>query len=112
MLFEQKTNEVFDALQNARLVLYKNFSPVLIELIQPVSEKSFTWNSLQKNGEHFNHFCYEVDNMEVLNSYITRFRLIKVMDPIPALLFENRYVCFYYTRTKQVVEFIINNYEN
>src|SRR5688572_6140344 len=108
MLFEKKLADVVDPLQNARLSLYTNFSNSYIELIQPLSKEAYTWNSLEKNGEHFNHFCYEVENEKELNEIVSKTRMIKVLGPIPALLFENRNIYFYYNRNKQIVEFVLN----
>jgi methylmalonyl-CoA/ethylmalonyl-CoA epimerase len=112
MLFEMKVKDVIDPLQNARLALYKNFSDTYIELIQPLNQSAYTWNSLNKNGNHFHHFCYEIDNINMLNTLVAENKLILILEPMPAILFDNRYVCFYYTRNKQVVEFLIVNYES
>ena len=79
VIYQKKLFDVFDHLQNARLALYTNYSNVFIELIQPMNDNSYTWNSLKKNGNHFNHFCYE-----------------------------GRQIYFYYTKNEQVVEFLIN----
>lgn len=107
LIFEEKTDDVIDPVQHARLALYKNFGPAFIELIQPLDEQSFTWASLQKSGNHFNHFCYAVDSVKELQTIVTHFHLLEVLAPVPALLFENHYVTFYYTRNRQIVEFLI-----
>jgi len=107
MLFEEKVNDVTDPIQNARLTLYKNFSDSYIELIQPLNEQSFTWNSLQKFGNHFNHFCYTVSSLQEMEKVAVENKLIQVLAPVPAVLFNNKNVAFYYSRNKQVVEFLI-----
>lgn len=99
---------VEDPIQNAHLALFNNHSDVLIELIQPLGNSAFTWNALQKNGNHFHHFCYTVDNLEVAENYGLQFRMLKVLGPVPALLFEGKEVVFYYTRNQQVIEFLID----
>jgi methylmalonyl-CoA/ethylmalonyl-CoA epimerase len=99
---------VEDPIQNARLALYNNHSEVLIELIQPLGNSAFTWNALQKNGNHFHHFCYTVNNIKIAEDYAIQFRMIKVLGPVPAILFEGKEVVFYYTRNQQVVEFLID----
>ncbi len=107
MLFEKKLADIFDPIQNARLSLYSNFSSSFIELIQPLNKEAYTWNSLEKNGNHFNHFCYELEDIQELTSIISKTRMIKVLGPIPALLFENRDIYFYFNRNKQIVEFVL-----
>jgi methylmalonyl-CoA/ethylmalonyl-CoA epimerase len=109
MLYETKVADLVDPLQNARLALYTNYSNSYVELIQPLNESSYTWRSLVRRGAHFNHFCYEVEDMPELRSTVSRMRMLKVLGPIPALLFEGRHVCFYYNRNEQIVEFLIND---
>jgi len=108
MIYEEKVGDAMDPLQNARVALYKNFGNTFIELIQPLSEKAFTWNSLVKSGDHFNHFCYMVSNSEEMKQTAIKYKLISVLAPIPALLFNGKKVAFYYTRNHQIVEFLIN----
>lgn len=112
LLFEEKIGDVFDPIQKARLCLYLNFSNSYIELIQPISEEAFTWNSWIRNGNHFNHLCYQVKNAKILESVVQQYRLIEVLKPVPALLFENKLVTFFYTRNRQIVEFLITENEN
>ena len=109
MIYEQKVADIIDPVQNARLALYSNYSNSFIELIQPKNEQAYTWNSLKKNGNHFNHFCYQVENETELVAVVSRMRMVKVLGPIPALLFDGKNICFYFTRNRQIVEFIIND---
>ena len=112
MLCESKVNEVFDPVQNAQLAIYKNFNNHYIELIQPLNKNSFTWNFLSKNGQGFHHICYEIQNMNELRKIADNYKLIPILNPVPALLFEGKYVTFYYARNKQIIEFILNDYSS
>ena len=109
MIYEQKVADIIDPVQNARLALYTNYSNSFIELIHPQNEQAYTWNSLEKNGNHFNHFCYEVANENELLAIVSNMRMIKVLGPIPAVLFNGKNIYFYFTRNRQIIEFIINN---
>jgi hypothetical protein len=113
LLYERKLNEIIDPIQNAKLSLYSNYSESFIELIQPMSKDSFTWNALERFGNHYHHICYSVNNFFELEIIIKKLKLIKILDPVPALLFDNMYVTFYIDRNKKIIEFlIIKNYEN
>lgn len=111
MFYESKVNDVVDTVQNARLALYKNYceSDGYIELIQPLNDNAFTMNALKKHGNHFNHFCYNVASLQELNEVVTASKLIEILSPIPAILFDNKKVAFYYTRNRQIIEFLIHN---
>lgn len=108
MVYEEKLLEVFDPLQDAKLALYKNFGDSFIELIEPLSQKAFTWNSLKTNiASPYHHFCYEVANEVELNIIQQNYKLIPILGPIPAKLFSNDLVAFFYTRNKMIIEFLI-----
>ncbi len=99
---------VDDPIQNARLALYNNHSEAFIELIQPYGESAFTWNALKKQGNHFHHFCYTVKHLVDAEKLAEKYRLLKVLGPVPAILFGGINVVFYYTRNQQVIEFLID----
>jgi hypothetical protein len=108
LIYEVKKLEVFDPMQDAKLALYKNFGDSFIELIEPLSPAAFTWNFLRKaNSSLYHHFCYEVADEKELEEMQTKYRLIPILDPIPAKLFNDRLVCFFYTRNKMIIEFLI-----
>jgi hypothetical protein len=106
MLCQSKILDVFDKIQNARLALYLNFDNSFIELIQPINEKSFTWNHLKKYGNSFHHLCYSISASE-LDEITSAQRMVKILGPVPAVLFSGKSVVFYYTRNKSIIEFLI-----
>ena len=107
LIFEKKIKELFDPVQNSNMALYLNFTDSLIELIQPLNEESFTYNFLQKNGSSYHHLCYEISSESELKELVDSQKLIKVKGPIPAILFDGRMVWFFYSRNKQIVEFVL-----
>lgn len=112
LIFEEKILEVLDPLQDAKLSLYKNFGDSFLELIEPLSPKAFTWNYL-KTGKAlpYHHFCYEVANKVELNQFVLKYKLIPILGPIPAKLFDDKMVMFFYTRNKMIIEFLIKGNE-
>lgn len=109
MIFEDKVLQVTDPIQQSILALYKNFGSCYIELIQPLNESSYTMNFLKKNGNGFHHLCFEVANTEIMREIVEKKKLIYVNGPFPAILFDNRNVYFYFSRNKEIIEFLIEN---
>ena len=107
LIFENKEIELFDPVQNSQMALYSNFGNSYIELIQPLTEQSFTYKHLVRHGSSYHHLCYEVSSKEELLKVASSQKLILVKGPLPAPLFGNREVWFYYSRNKQIVEFVI-----
>lgn len=99
-------NRVHDPLQHADLALYKVGDGSYIELIQPISEKAFTWAHLAKYGETMHHICYEGVAIEHLDQLLKKHRMMKIRGPIHAILF-NRDVVFAVTRQRAIVEFLL-----
>jgi len=109
MIFEKKIKEVFDNIQWAKLSLYANYSDSYIELIEPLDDKSYTWNALQKRGPHIHHLCYQVSSIEEIQEFAMKAGMIKIMEPVPAMLFDDKLVTFYYSKDKQIVEFLVDS---
>jgi|SRR5688572_5174792 len=107
LIFEKKIKELFDPVQNSKMALYQNFTDSFIELIQPLNGESFTYNFLQKNGSSYHHLCYEIGSETELKEIASAQKLIMVNGPLPAILFDGRLVWFYYSRNKQIVEFVL-----
>ena len=107
LLFENKIKEIYDPIQNSQMALYNNYGSAYIELIHPMNTNSFTYNFLKKNGHGYHHLCYEVADREEIVKISKDYKLITIKGPLPAILFDNREVWFYFTRNKQVIEFVI-----
>ncbi len=93
---------LYDETQKANLALLKADN-IFIELIEPQSKDSFTYNFLQKGGG-YHHLCYETSRQEA-EDLIAKKRMIKVLDWVYAPLLDAQ-VCFAYNRNKEVVEFV------
>jgi len=106
LVFDQEIIKVHDQIQNAEISLLSTASNTFIELIQPVSDKSWTWNFLQKYTNSFHHLCYQTSYEKMVN-LVNEKNFIKIRGPIPAIIFDNHDVYFYYTKNKQIIEFLI-----
>ncbi|MCS6988982.1 MAG: VOC family protein [Chloroherpetonaceae bacterium] len=108
MVYESKIKEVIDDVQQAKLSLYANFGSSFIELIEPLSKASFTYNALQKFGNHFHHLCYAVGSAEEMNAVAKQNKLILFRGPLEAKLFDLKPVFFFFSPNKTIVEFLLD----
>lgn len=103
MVVDEVVRELYDEVQKAQLALIKADN-LFIELIEPRSEDSFTYNFLKKGGG-YHHLCYEVDVKEDAERLIRDRKMIKVLNWVHAPLLDGE-VCFAYNRSKEIVEFV------
>mgnify|MGYP001263777372 CR=1 FL=1 len=108
MIFQSKLKEIYDPIQRAKLALYSNFGDSYIELIEPTDKNSFTYNYLKKNNSNYHHICYEIKNENEIEELVSKLKLLKFKGPLPALLFNNKKVSFFFSKNKQIIEFISN----
>ncbi|WP_456432142.1 VOC family protein [Nitratifractor sp.] len=94
---------LYDPLQQAQLTLVDG-GTTRIELIEPRSEESFTWNFLQK-GRGWHHICYAVADEAEAKEAIRNARMILVRGPMEAPLLEGE-VLFARNRNREMVEFV------
>ena len=102
LIIEETVKKVYDETQKANLVLIKTQN-IFIELIEPVSKESFTYNFLQKGGG-YHHLCFQTSKEEA-EQFIKNKKMIKVLDWVYAPLLDAE-VCFAYNRNKEIVEFV------
>lgn len=88
---------VHDRVQDVRLRLCVHESLPAIEFVMPGDAPGPVSAMLARNSQLLYHTCYEVgDRAAVLESLETaNLRVIEVLKPTPAILFDNRLVSFH-----------------
>ena len=100
------TSVIFDPIQNVNISFLEKIGSPLLELVEPVDEKSPVRNTLNKVGVSAYHLCYEVDN---LNDSIAQLRPKKFMllvKPVEAVAFNGRRICFLYHKETGLIELL------
>ncbi|MCZ2444624.1 MAG: hypothetical protein LC101_12720 [Flavobacteriales bacterium] len=98
--------EVIDPIQDASIYIYSVGSDCLVEFIVPLSSASTVYGFLQKHEEGFHHLCFSCTEEE-MNNHVSAHRMIRVMGPVPAIVFDNKIVYFYLGRDGRLTEFIL-----
>ena len=100
-------NSTIDEIQNAKLSIFEQANEkILIELIEPLTEKSFTWKHLEKNDQSMHHICYEGISFDKIKEICSIKKMIIVRGPLYAKLFDKEIV-FVMSRNKTLFEFIL-----
>lgn len=100
---EQATDIINVKNQGVRVVLLKTGSDIFIELIEPVDEKSPSFNAVKRGGG-LDHICYETEDFSgTLDKF--KNKIVRSPRPSPSNLFEKRKTFFIY-RNHQLIEFL------
>ena len=102
----QPSKKIHDPIQNVNIAFLKKEGAPLIELVEPVNEDSPVNNILKKVGVSAYHFCYEVDDIYSSIKLLEDKDYILMVEPVNAIAFENRKICFLYNTEVGLIEFL------
>ncbi|MFI5300502.1 MAG: VOC family protein [Polyangiales bacterium] len=100
-------SEIFDdPIQRARIVLLTRPREPMIELVCPndAESPSFSWIKRVKAGPF--HTCFEVPTLEPALASLDDAGFSIVMEPVPAIAFGGRRVCFTWSRASGLLELV------
>jgi methylmalonyl-CoA/ethylmalonyl-CoA epimerase len=97
----------YDPLQSARVTFVRTPGPndALIELVEPVGERSPVLRFLQKGGG-LHHLCYEVEDLDAHLIAMRRTGSVVVRRALPAIAFQNRLIAWVLTQQKLLIELL------
>ena len=78
----------------------------MIELIEPIDEKSPVYKILQKSGVTPYHICYEVENISDTITELKREKFIPLSKPVEAVAMSNKKVCFLFNKNIGLIELV------
>lgn len=84
-----ETSIIYDPNQDANLCLLEDENGLKIELVSGAAV-----HGLIKKGISYYHHCYEVPDIQVAIEEAKTLGCILIRKPLPAVLFDNRKVCF------------------
>ena len=102
----EKSETVYDPVQNVHICFLSKESMPLTELLAPNDEASPVYQTLQKNGVTPYHCCYEVDDLEETVDKLRKIRYVATSKPVPAIALGGRRVCFLYHKKVGLIELV------
>ena len=105
--YKQLGDIVDDHTQKVRVVLMGNSEedPVKVELISPLGDDSPVTDLLKKRQSLY-HLCYEVPDIEEAKNHARKNGAVIISKPVEAPLFDNRKICFLFTKDHYVIELV------
>jgi len=106
--FTLQSEVIFDPAQQVNLVMMESTNNYNIELIQPIDEKSPSYDFMKKGGG-LHHFCYAVKNIEKSIKEMKENGHLLIKRPIKAPLLNGRPVAFLFSKIdRQIIEIVEN----
>jgi len=100
------TSVFFDSKQNVNISFLEKTGSPLLELVEPVNEKSPVRNILNKVGVSAYHLCYEVENLDESIAHLRQKKFMLLAKPVEAVAFNERRICFLYHKETGLVELL------
>ena len=80
-----------------------------VELVKPFDKSSPINNYINKNNSIIYHACYETSlQKDNIKEIFRGMSYINVVEPVPAILFDNRLIAFYYIKDLGLIEILDN----
>ena len=102
----EQSETVFDPVQNVNICWLKRDGMPIVELLEPVDEKSPVNKTLEKNGVSPYHTCYLVEDIENAIKELRTMRYVVVSKPVSAVAINGSKVCFLYNKNVGLIELV------
>ena len=104
--FEIRSKIIYDSTQHVWLAMMQTTNNFQVELIQPVDDKSPSYDFLLKGGG-IHHLCFLVDNINDTISDLVTHKHLLFKRPVRAPLLGNNKIAFLYSKeNKQIIEIV------
>ena len=105
--YKQLSDIIEDPTQKVQVVMmgHSENDPVKIELISPIGEDSPVTELLKKRQAIY-HLCYEVSDIEEAKEKARKSGAVVISQPVEAPLFDDRKICFLFTKDHYVIELV------
>ena len=102
----QKSEPIFDPVQNVNICWLTKDGMPTVELLAPVDETSPVCKILEKNGVTPYHTCYVVEDIEQAIVDLRQQKYVLVSKPVEAVAIHNSKVAFLHHRQVGLIEIV------
>lgn len=100
------TEKVSDPIQQVSVCFAEMPGGVLIELVEPLGDKSPVHSVIGSRRGGLYHLCYEVDDLDAELARFRRMRCLPLGKPVPAVAFDGRRIVFLITPQRDLIELV------
>ena len=100
---------IHDKIQNVNISFLNKKNSPTIELVSPIDSTSPVYNILKKNGVSPYHTCYSVKSIKKTIKNLRDLKFIKINDPVKAIAFNDRLICFLFNKDFGLIELLNEN---
>ena len=101
-----KTNTVFDPVQNVNIAFLQKDGMPLVELLEPVDEKSPVYKIVKSSGVSPYHCCYIVEDILEAIQNLRKQKYVMVSKPACAIALSNKKICFLFNKEVGLIELL------
>jgi methylmalonyl-CoA/ethylmalonyl-CoA epimerase len=101
-----RSGTTFDPIQNVNICWLRKEGMPMVELLEPVDDKSPVCKILEKNGVTPYHTCYIVDNLESVIVDLRKQKYVQVSQPAEAVAISGSRVCFMFNKNIGLIELV------
>ena len=102
----EKSDTIFDPVQNVNICWLTKTGMPTVELLAPVDETSPVCKILKKNGVTPYHTCYVVEDIEQAIADLRQQKYVLVSKPVEAVAIHNCKVAFLHHRQVGLIELV------
>lgn len=101
-----KSETVYDPIQNVNICFLQKREMPLVELLEPVDEKSPVFKIVKASGVTPYHCCYLVDNIVEAIADLRKKGFVPLSKTAPAIAIEGKEICFLYNKDVGLIELL------
>lgn len=101
-----RTETITDNIQNIKISFLSKKDMPLLELLEPVDERSPVCSVLSKNGVSPYHVCYSVQDINRAIADLKKMRFVPLSYPVEAVAMNMNKICFLYNKDIGLIELV------
>lgn len=100
------SEQIADPIQQVKVCFAEMPGGAVIELVEPLTDKSPVNKIINSQRGGLYHLCYEVDDLDKAIAEFREKRCLPLGKPVPAVAFDGRRIVFLFTPNRDLIELV------